>query len=105
MTKPTPPRTGKDFDAATFFGGGSRRGGGDDDPDAAEVHLRGALALAPEHREALKQLGTLQANLRGDFEGAIATFTRLRAVVADEAHLLEDVDRALAQLQGLVARR
>ena len=34
VTKPTPPRTGKDFDAATFWGG-SRRGGGDDDPDAA----------------------------------------------------------------------
>ena len=34
VTKPTPPRTGKDFDAAPFFGGGSRRGGGDDDPDA-----------------------------------------------------------------------
>ncbi len=56
---------------------------------AAERAARAALRHQPAHPEALKQLGLLLANRRGDAAGALAVFRRLESVVTDPAHVAE----------------
>lgn len=73
----------------------------------AERAARAALARVPAHPEALKQLGLLLANQKGDLEGAIGVFQRLLgalhkagAPTADSAEIqsvirsLQDLSRA-----------
>jgi hypothetical protein len=51
---------------------------------AAERAARAALARVPGHAEALKQLGLVLANQKGDIAGALGVFERLAAVVGGD---------------------
>lgn len=77
----------------------------DDDDETAEPLLLQALNLAPEHPEALKQLGLLYANLRGDFANAINAFQRLRRQIAGPAtaEAAAEIDGVLRQLAAHAA--
>lgn len=62
----------------------------------AVAACRAALRREPRHREALKQLGLLQANALGDLAAAAATFERLRAeLTGPEA---AEIDAVLTRL-------
>lgn len=67
-------------------------------PGPAVAACRAALRREPRHREALKQLGLLQANSLGDARGALGTFRRLRAELAGAEAL--EIDRVISQLSA-----
>jgi tetratricopeptide (TPR) repeat protein len=82
----------------------------DGDVAGAERAARAALARVPAHPEALKQLGLLLANQKGDLEGAIRIFQRLLSALrnagdpaADVAEI-QTVIRSLQELAGAVPR-
>ncbi len=72
------------------------------DVRGAERAARRALRLVPDHPEALKQLGLLLANRKGDLDGAVAAFARLRALVDGER--AAELDAVLTRLAALKAR-
>ncbi|MFN7147003.1 MAG: radical SAM protein [Myxococcota bacterium] len=72
------------------------------DAAGAERAAKAALKWAPSHPEALKQLGLVQANARGDLAGALVTFGRLRAVVPPDRTV--EIDGVIGQLRALQAR-
>lgn len=69
-------------------------------PEDAERCLAEAVALAPDHLEALKQLALVRANALGDAPGAVDALTKLRAALpaGDPRH--EEIGRALVALGG-----
>ncbi len=69
----------------------------------AVAACRRALRREPRHREALKQLGLLQANALADPRAALPTFRRLRAELSGAE--AAEIDRVLGQLEAAVARR
>ncbi|MDP2312752.1 MAG: cobalamin-dependent protein [Pseudomonadota bacterium] len=72
------------------------------DVPAAEHAARAALRRAPDHPEALKQLGLVLANRKGDVDGALVVFRRLAGVVSVPAHVAE-VEGVIQQLVALQA--
>jgi hypothetical protein len=73
-----------------------------EDVPAAEHAARSALRRHPDHPEALKQLGLLLANQRGDVGGALVVFRRLAGVVTAPEHVAE-VEGVIRQLVALAA--
>ena len=72
------------------------------DPAAAARAARAALKLAPDHPEALKQLGLALANGTGDLDGALAAFRRLRRLLPPDR--TTELDGVLTHLAALGAR-
>ena len=72
------------------------------DPAAAARAARAALKLAPDHPEALKQLGLALANGTGDLDGALAAFRRLRRLLPPDR--ATELDGVLTHLVALGAR-
>ena len=70
--------------------------------DAADRAARAALKLAPDHPEALKQLGLALANGTGDLDGALAAFRRLRRLLPPDR--ATEIDGVLTHLVALGAR-
>ncbi len=60
--------------------------------------LRAAIRLDPDHRDALRHLALLLANVRGDRDGARDALHRLLRLVSGEA--ATEVETALAMLEG-----
>ncbi|MES2640907.1 MAG: radical SAM protein [Myxococcota bacterium] len=73
-----------------------------EDVPAAEHAARSALRRHPDHPEALKQLGLLLANRKGDVGGALVVFRRLANVVTAPEHVAE-VQGVIRQLVALSA--
>mgnify|MGYP003336152795 FL=1 len=69
------------------------------DVDGAVRSARTALRMAPDHPEALRQLGLTLANRKGDLEGAREVFERLAGVVDGDRRA--EVDRVLSQLRAM----
>lgn len=69
---------------------------------AAEHAARAALRRHPDHPEALKQLGLLLANRKGDVRAALLVFRRLADVVTLPLHVAE-VQGVIRQLVALEA--
>ena len=70
----------------------------DGDIAGAERAARAALARVPAHPEALKQLGLLLANQKGDLVGAIGVFQRLLSALHEARAPAADV----AEIQGVI---
>jgi hypothetical protein len=64
----------------------------------AVAAARAALRIDPRHKEALKQLGLLQANVLGRLGAAAATFRRLRAQLSGPA--AAEIDDVIVRLES-----
>ena len=73
----------------------------EDDVVGAVRAARAAIRQVPGHAEALKQLGLLLANRRGDLAGALDTFRALAVVVRDDPARAREIDSVVRQLEAL----
>ena len=76
------------------------------DPDAAEVNIRRALALRPDHVEARTLLGWIQLEIRGNFDAAIkeyAEVVRLRPDLAEAYNNLGVAQKRKGELDHAAA--
>ena len=83
------------------------------DPQAAELNIKRALALRPDHVEARTLLGWIQLEIRGDFDAAIKEYSevvRIRPDLAEAYNNLGvaqkrkgDLDKAAASFNQALA--
>jgi tetratricopeptide (TPR) repeat protein len=72
------------------------------DPQAAEVNVRRAVALDPNHVEARTLLGWIESEVHGDFDAAIRDYTRVVELRPDLAEAYNNLGVAQKK-KGLLA--
>ena len=76
------------------------------DPQAAELNIRRAIALRPDHVEARTLLGWIQLEIRGDFDAAIKEYSevvRMRPELAEAYNNLGVAQKRKGELNNAAA--